>query len=165
MSHKIRAQLKKETMKVISKDDINKYIGVDIEPTDWFVVNQDQINQFADCTLDHQFIHTDPVKAQGTIFGSTIAHGLLSLSMLPYFAESFGYLLEGASIGVNYGFDKVRFIHPVKVNSRIRAHAKLVSVEEKNPGQYTFKTEVVVEIEGEKKPALMAVWLAMQIVP
>ncbi|MGR6838595.1 MaoC family dehydratase [Aliivibrio wodanis] len=151
-------------MKIISKDAINQYIGVDIEPTDWFVVKQEQINQFADCTLDHQFIHTDPVKAQNTMFGSTIAHGLLSLSMLPYFAESFGYLLEGAKIGINYGFDKVRFVHPVKVNSRIRVHAKLLEVEEKNPGQYIFKTEIIVEIEGEKKPALMAVWLAMQIV-
>lgn len=91
-------------MKVISTNDIDKYIGVDIEPTD--------------CTLDHQFIHTDPAKARATMFKSTIAHGLLSLSMLPYFAESFGYHLEGARLGINYGFDKVRFIHPVKVNSR-----------------------------------------------
>lgn len=110
-------------MKVISTNDIDKYIGVDIEPTDWFVVNQDQINQFADCTLDHQFIHTDPAKARATMFKSTIAHGLLSLSMLP-------------------------------VNSRIRAHAKLIAVDERKPGQYVFSTEVVVEIEGETKPAL-----------
>jgi len=152
-------------MKVISTNDIDKYIGVDIEPTDWFVVNQDQINQFADCTLDHQFIHTDPAKARATMFKSTIAHGLLSLSMLPYFAESFGYHLKGTRLGLNYGFDKVRFIHPVKVNSRIRAHAKLIAVDERKPGQYVFSTEVVVEIEGETKPALTAVWLAMQIVP
>jgi len=152
-------------MKVISKNDINKCIGVDINPTDWFVVTQDLINQFADCTLDHQFIHTDPLKAQGTMFGSTIAHGLLSLSIVPHFAKSFGYRLEGASFGLNYGFDKVRFIHPVKVNSRIRARAKLITVDEKNPGKYIFKTEVVIEIEGEKKPALIAEWLAMQIVP
>ncbi|WCP70215.1 MaoC family dehydratase (plasmid) [Vibrio tubiashii] len=152
-------------MNVISKDDIAHYIGVETEPTEWFVVSQAQINQFADCTLDHQFIHTDPIKAQDTMFGSTIAHGLLSLSMLPHFAERFGYQLEGASMGINYGFDKVRFIHPVTVNSRIRARAKLLTVDEKRPGHYTFKSEVVVEIEGEKKPALVAVWLAVQIVP
>lgn len=73
--------------------------------------------------------------------------------------------MEGARLGLNYGFDKVRFIHPVKVNSRIRAHAKLIAVDERKPGQYVFGTEVVIEIEGETKPALTAVWLAMQIVP
>ncbi len=151
-------------MKIVQKEDVEKYIGVAIEPTDWFVVKQEQIDQFANCTLDHQFIHVDEGRAKKTTFGSTIAHGLLSLSMLPYFAESFCYSIDGAHMGLNYGFDKVRFISPVKVNSRIRAHAKLIDAEEKNPGQYTFTMEVTVEIEGEEKPALVAVWIVMQMV-
>jgi len=151
-------------MKVIRKEDLNNCIGIEMSPTDWFTVTQEQINQFADCTLDHQFIHVDEEKAKNTPFGSTIAHGLLSLSMLPHFAQSFAYMIEGTFMGVNYGFDKVRFIHPVKVGSRIRAQAKLTHAEEKAPGRYMFKMDVTIEIEGKKKPALKAVWIAMQMV-
>lgn len=150
-------------MNIIRRDEIQNHIGKAIPATDWFTVTQEQITQFADCTLDHQFIHVDEERARETPFGSTIAHGLLSLSMLPYFAASFAYMIEGMTMGINYGFDKVRFLNPVKVNSRIRAHAKLIEFEEKRPGQFIFKTDVSIEIEGEEKPALKAVWIAMQL--
>jgi acyl dehydratase len=151
-------------MNIVTKEQIQKQIGVALEPTPWHSVTQDQINQFADSTLDHQFIHTDPEKAAQTPFGSTIAHGFLTLSMLSHFAESFSYVIEGTYMGINYGFDSVRFIAPVKVDSRIRAHAKLVGVVEKNPGQFMIKTDVTIEIEGQEKPALKAVWIGMQMV-
>ncbi len=151
-------------MKTIKRDEVAQYAGYESEPTEWFEVKQDQINQFADCTLDHQFIHIDPAKAKETPFGTTIAHGFLSLSMLSHFSEQFGLVIEGTYMGVNYGFDSVRFISPVKVNSRIRAHAKTIEIIEKNPGQFMSKTEVTVEIEGEEKPALKAVWIGMQMV-
>lgn len=151
-------------MKMIKREEIQQYAGHEAEPTDWFEVKQEQINQFADCTHDHQFIHIDPAKAAETPFGTTIAHGFLTLSMLSHFSEQFGLVIDGTYMGVNYGFDSVRFISPVKVNSRIRAHAKTIEITEKNPGQFMSKTEITVEIEGEDKPALKAVWIGMQMV-
>jgi acyl dehydratase len=127
-------------------------------------VEQDQVNQFADCTKDHQFIHIDPVKAAETPFGGTIAHGFLTLSMLSHFSEQFTIIIDGVYMGVNYGFDKVRFISPVRVGKRIRAQATVTDIVEKNPGQYQMKTLVTVEIEGEDKPALIAEWIGMQMV-
>ncbi|WP_439134950.1 MaoC family dehydratase [Pseudomaricurvus sp.] len=149
---------------LIKKDEIEQYIGRESEPTEWFTVTQDQINQFADCTHDQQFIHVDPERAKETPFGTTIAHGFLSLSMLSHFSEEFGMAIEGVYMGINYGFDSVRFLSPVKVNSRIRARAKNLEIVEKNPGQFVTKTEVTVEIEGVDKPALKAVWIGMQMV-
>ena len=148
----------------IKKDEIDKYIGFEPEPTAWFKVTQEQIDEFAECTHDQQYIHVDPEKAKDTPFGTTIAHGFLSLSMLSHFAAEFSVIIDGYYMGVNYGFDKVRFVAPVKVNSRIRADAKIVAITEKKPGQYMVKTEVTVEIEGEEKPALIAEWLGMQMV-
>ncbi len=151
-------------VKIIKKEDIDSCKGYEAEPTPWHTVTQDQINQFADCTLDHQFIHVDPEKAKETDFGSTIAHGFLTLSLLSHFAESFFVVIEGYYMGVNAGFDKVRFITPVKVNSRIRARTKVIDFEEKKPGQYRLVTEVTIEIEGEEKPALVAEWITRQMV-
>jgi acyl dehydratase len=151
-------------VKVIKKEEIAANIGYIAEPTEWFTVEQEQINQFADCTLDHQFIHIDPVKAAETPFGSTIAHGFLTLSMLSHFAESFSLVIDGMYMVVNYGFDKVRFIAPVKVGKRIRAQATVAELVEKKPGQFQVKTIVTVEIEGEDKPALIAEWISMQMV-
>jgi acyl dehydratase len=150
--------------KTIKKEEIETYIGYEAEPTPWHTVDQSQIDQFAECTLDRQFIHVDPEKAKDTPFGSTIAHGFLTLSMLSHFAESYSLVIEGIFMGVNSGFDKVRFLAPVKVGSRIRGHAKFLSFEEKNPGQFRIKTEVTVEIEGEDKPALVAEWISIQMV-
>jgi acyl dehydratase len=148
----------------IKKEEVPAYIGYEAKPTVWHTVTQEQINQFADCTLDHQFIHVDPEKAKTSPFGSTIAHGFLTMSMLSYFAENFSVNIEGLGMAINSGFDKVRFIAPVKVDSRIRAHAKLLEMEEKNPGQYRVKTEVTLEIEGQDKPALIAEWISIQFV-
>lgn len=151
-------------MKNIAKHDVAELIGFVAEPTEWHTVTQDQIDQFADCTLDHQYIHVDPEKAKESMFGSTIAHGFLSLSMLSHFAADYSVLIDGFYMGINYGFDKVRFISPVKVNSRIRAHAKVLTIEEKAVGTYQLKTEVTVEIEGEKRPALICEWLSRQMI-
>lgn len=150
--------------KSINRNEITEAIGLQAEPTQWHQVTQQQINQFADCTLDHQFIHIDPEAAKKTPFGGTIAHGFLSLSMLSHFAESFSTVIDGFYMGINSGFDKVRFIHPVAVNSKIRAHAKLLDIEETKPGQFRTKTEVTIEIEGVEKPALVAEWIGIQMV-
>jgi len=149
---------------LIKRNDIEKHIGFQAEPTPWHEVTQQQINQFSDCTLDHQFIHVDEEKAKQTPFGATIAHGFLSLSMLSHFAEDFSALIDGFYMGLNAGFDKIRFLQPVKVNSRIRAHAKILSIEEKKPGQFRFCTEVTVEIEDCETPALVAQWISVQMV-
>ena len=149
---------------VINKTDIAKFIDYQAEPSKWHEISQEQINLFADCTLDHQFIHVDEKKAKATPFGSTIAHGFLSLSMLSHFAEDFSVIIDGFYMGLNAGFDKVRFLQPVKVNSRIRAHAKTLSIEEKKPGQFRLSTEVTIEIEGCDTPALVAEWISVQMV-
>lgn len=151
-------------MSKVTRAEVLNFIGYQAPATAWHVVSQEQINQFADATLDHQFIHIDPVAAAKTPFGGTIAHGFLTLSLLSHFAEGFGLDVEGAYMGVNYGFDSVRFLAPVAVNSRVRAHSKVVDIVEKNPGQYMFKTEVSIEIEGSEKPALIATWLTMLMV-
>lgn len=149
---------------IISPTDYVSAIGSETQATDWFQIDQARINAFADCTLDHQFIHVDPEAAAKSPFGSTIAHGFLSLSLLSYFAEQLEVVMEGVKMGVNYGLDKVRFISPVKVDQRVRARAKLLDVLEKKPGQFQLKLEVTVEIEGQDKPALIAEWLVMQFV-
>ncbi len=149
---------------IINKADIAQYIDHQAEPSKWHQVTQEQINQFADCTLDHQFIHIDPVKAKETPFGTTIAHGFLTLSMLSHFAEDYSLIIDGFYMGINSGFDKVRFLQPVTVNSRIRAHAKTLEIEEKKPGQFRLKTEVSIEIEGVDTPALVAEWISIQMV-
>jgi len=138
-------------------------IGADLGTAEWLMIDQQRINAFADCTIDHQFIHIDPEKAAKTPFGGTIAHGFLSLSLLSYFAASVGCRLEDTIMGINYGFDKVRFLAPVKVSSRVRARARLLDVQEKKPGQFLIKQEVTIEIEGESTPALIAEWLTMAI--
>ncbi|HAB54983.1 MAG TPA: nodulation protein NodN [Cellvibrionales bacterium] len=146
----------------IKAAEVADYIGFEAEATDWHTVTQEQINQFADCTLDHQFIHTDPVKAKETQFGSTIAHGFLSVSLLSHFAEQYSVVIDGCYMGINYGFDSLRFVSPVKVDSRIRARAKYLEIEEKKTGQYQFKVAVTIEIEGSERPALVCEWLSLQ---
>ncbi|MEJ2172615.1 MAG: MaoC family dehydratase [Woeseiaceae bacterium] len=148
----------------VSRADIDKYIGYEAEPTEWHTITQEQINQFADCTLDHQYIHVDPERAKQTPFGTTIAHGFLSLSLLSYFATQYSIVIEGITMAINSGFDKVRFLAPVKVGSRIRAVAKVAAVAETKPGQFRIRTDVTVEIEGEDTPALVAEWIGVQIV-
>jgi acyl dehydratase len=152
------------TKTIINKDEIANYIDFEAKPTPWHNITQTQINQFADCTIDHQFIHVDEEKAKATPFGSTIAHGFLSLSMLSHFSDSFSVIIDGCYMGLNAGFDKVRFLQPVKVNSRVRAHAKTLHIEEKKPGQFRLCTQVTIEIEGCDTPALIAEWITVQMV-
>jgi len=151
-------------MKVVKASEISSHVGAVTGVSDWILVDQERINVFADVTEDHQFIHIDPEAAKATPFGTTIAHGFLTLSMLSRFAAGCVLVTEGVKMGVNYGFDKVRFMSPVKSGKRIRGHFTLMSAENKIPGQWSFKYAVKVEIEGEEKPALIAEWLTMQFV-
>jgi acyl dehydratase len=122
------------------------------------VVDQDRIDRFAETTEDRQFIHIDPVSAAASPFGGTIAHGFLTLSLLtPMMQEGCPKL--AVAMSVNYGFDKVRFLSPVKAGKRVRGSFKLVAMDEKRPGQWQQKVEVTVEIESEDKPALLADWI------
>jgi acyl dehydratase len=150
-------------MKTIEPIDIEKFTDFVCQPTDWFTVTQRKINDFAECTLDRQFIHVNEEAAKKSSFGSTIAHGFLSLSMLSFFAEDFMPKIIGMKMGVNAGFDKVRFVTPVKVNSRIRAQAKIIKITEKNPKMFLNQMEITIEIEHEEKPALVAIWNVMQM--
>jgi acyl dehydratase len=139
-------------------------IGKDEGTGEWFEVTQDQINQFADVTHDHQFIHVDPEAAKATPFGTTIAHGFLTLSMLTKLSAGASSAapdparMQGVLMGINYGFNKVRFVNPVKVHSRIRARAVTSNVELKG-SSIDITRNFTVEIEGEDKPALVAEWV------
>ncbi|WP_417482126.1 MaoC family dehydratase [Maricaulis sp.] len=145
--------------------DLAKHIGQEIGLSDWIELDQSRIDQFADVTEDHQFIHLDPERAaKETPFGGTIAHGFLSLSMLSRMAMDIAFTLEGMAMGINYGFDKVRFLVPVSSGKKIRGRFVLEDAVEKNPGQWMLRFGVTVEIEGEDKPALIAQWLTMQVV-
>lgn len=144
--------------------EIKELVGKETGVSDWVELDQERINVFADVTEDHQFIHVDPEAARATPFGGTIAHGFLTLSMLSKLAMGSVIGLEGVKMGVNYGFEKVRFVNPVKAGKKIRGRYTLMSADEKIPGQWTFKYGVKVEIEGEEKPALVAEWITMQFV-
>lgn len=132
--------------------------------SDWFTVDQPRVNAFADVTEDHQFIHVDPERAKAeTPFGGPIAHGFLTLSMLSKFgAEALPAFPEKA-IGINYGFDKVRFLSPVPVGAKVRGKFTLADVSERKPGQYQLTQDVEVEIEGQDTPALAAKWLSLVV--
>lgn len=151
-------------MPVIKQEEITDYVGKEIGVSDWIEITQERINQFADVTEDHQFIHVDPEMAAKTPFGATIAHGFLTVSLLSKMASGSVIVLDGVKMGVNYGFDKLRMSSPVKCGKRVRGHFTLMKAESKVPGQWSFKYAVRVEIEGEEKPALVAEWLTMQFV-
>ena len=138
-----------------SVQDLQDLVGVELGPTEWHVVDQSRIDGFADLTGDHQWIHVDPARAADSPFGSTIAHGLYSLSRTPAFLEEL-MAFDGFAHSLNYGYDKVRFIHPLPVDSRIRLRASLTSVEETSPGQVNVVTKLTVEADGIDKPILIA---------
>ena len=138
--------------------------GTDLPPSAWLEISQERVNQFADATNDHQFIHVDVEKASATPFGGTIAHGYLTLSLLSDLLGECWPKPEGLLMGLNYGSDKVRYLNPVKVGQRIRAVGKIAELAEKRPGQWLIKTDVTVEIENESTPALIAEILSMFIV-
>ncbi|NNC71468.1 MAG: MaoC family dehydratase [Sphingomonadaceae bacterium] len=147
-------------MGTVTKDELMAMVGQHVGTSEWITVNQEMINKFADATGDHQFIHVNEEAAKMTPFGTTIAHGFLTLSLMPVLSAKADLPhLEGIKMGVNYGGNKVRFLTPVKSGSRIRGHFKLTEMAEKRPGQFQQTQELSVEIEGEEKPALVAEWI------
>ena len=138
--------------------ELKDHVGKELGKSEWLTIDQERINQFAECTGDHQFIHVDPEKAKQTPFGTTIAHGFLSLSLVPMLMlmEKIMIMPQGLKMAVNYGLDSVRFIQPVKVDSKVRLVVTLTDATEKNPGQWLLKARAVLEIEGQEKPAYIA---------
>ncbi|MGJ7551271.1 MaoC family dehydratase [Pseudomonas alloputida] len=143
-------------MPYVPVNELSQYVGKELGRSDWLKIDQQRINLFAEATGDFQFIHVDPEKAAKTPFGTTIAHGFLTLSLIPKLMEDILVLPEGLKMVVNYGLDSVRFIQPVKVDSRVRLKVDLGEVTEKKPGQWLLKATVTLEIEGEEKPAYIA---------
>ena len=151
-------------MPLATLDEIRKRIGEEVGVSSWILVDQARIDAFADATEDHQFIHVDPAAAAAAGLSGTIAHGFLSLSLLSRMAADATLLPEGLKMALNYGFDRIRFLAPVRSGKRVRGRFVLDSVEEKAPGQWLMRHNVTVEIEGEDKPALTAVWLGLMFV-
>jgi acyl dehydratase len=148
-------------MPIASIEEIKSRIGSEIGVSDWILIDQARIDAFAAVTEDPQFIHIDPEASAKTPFGGTIAHGFLTLSLLSRMAADAMLRPESVKMGVNYGFEKVRFIAPVRSGKSVRGRFTLVSFEEKRPGQWQFVHNVSVEIEGEDKPALIAEWIGL----
>ena len=151
-------------MPIASFDDIRSRIGEEVGVSSWIEIDQQRIDTFADATEDHQFIHIDAQAAAAAGLGGTIAHGFLSLSLLSRMAADASLMPDGLKMALNYGLDRVRFLAPVRSGKRIRGRFTLDSIEEKAPGQWLLRHTVTVEIEGEEKPALSAVWLGLMLV-
>ncbi len=146
----------------VTMDDYKALVGSELGVSDWVLVDQAMIDAFADVTGDHQFIHVDPERAKMTPFGTTIAHGYLTLSLCSQFAGMALPRVEGVKMGVNYGHNKVRFMAPVKSGSRVRGRFVLADLTQRPDGGWQSTTNVTVEIEGSDKPALIAEWLTLQ---
>ncbi|MCS3760253.1 MaoC family dehydratase [Bradyrhizobium centrosematis] len=137
-------------------------VGKEIGVSSWHMIDQPRIDTYADVTEDHQFIHVDPERAKKeTAFGTTIAHGFLTMSMLSVMSYEVMPAIAGTTMGVNYGFDKLRFISPVRSGKRIRGRFVLAEAKLRKPNELQSRTNVTVEIEGEDKPALVADWLGL----
>jgi acyl dehydratase len=145
----------------ITAGELPSRVGQELEPSSWLEISQERVDRFADATDDRQFIHVDPERAARTPFGGTIAHGFLTLSLLPRLTAEKAPAIEGMVMGLNYGADKLRFVQPVRVGSRIRARQQYLEATEKRPGQWLLRMLVTVEIEHEAKPALVAETLAL----
>ncbi|MFN2540514.1 MAG: MaoC family dehydratase [Mycobacteriales bacterium] len=142
--------------------DLPSYVGREIGPGEWHEITQERVNQFAEATGDDQWIHVDVAKAKDGPFGGTIAHGYLTLSLIPMLSWEL-WTYTGAAMGVNYGSDKVRFLTPVRVGSRVRLRATVLSVDPRPDGSLLVKNQVTVEVEGSEKPALIAETLALAV--
>ncbi|WP_263146646.1 MaoC family dehydratase [Pseudomonas sp. RIT-PI-AD] len=140
---------------------LQDYVGKELGHSEWLTLEQSRVDRFAECTGDHQFIHVDAEKARQTPFGGTIAHGFLSLSLIPALSKGLLPVPEGLKMAVNYGLDSVRFIQPVAVGSRVRLGLELLEVFEKKPGQWLLKARATLEIEGQEKPAYVAETLSL----
>ena len=141
-------------------DNLDQFIGQELGVSDWFTIDQQRINDFADATGDHQWIHIDAERAAASPMGSTIAHGYLTMSLLPMLMGEIGTIPSGVTHVLNYGADKLRFTNFVKVNARVRNRAKLISVQPKRGG-VLLKIENTMEIEGESRPAMVAETLSL----
>jgi acyl dehydratase len=148
-------------MPFVPAAELKDYVGKELGCSEWLTIDQERINLFAEATGDFQFIHVDPAKAAQTPFGSTIAHGFLSLSLIPKLMEDILVMPEGLKMVVNYGLDSVRFIQPVKVDSKVRLKVELSEVTEKKPGQLLLKAIATLDIEGMDKPAYVAESLSL----
>lgn len=140
----------------IDKNKLVELVGAELGESDWVLIDQQRINRFAEDTLDNQYIHVDPERANKTPLGTTIAHGMLVLSLVPHFIEQCGINIDGSQMVMNYGFNSVRFLCPVPVDSQIRGNLMLTAAHEKNPRQYLVQYGISVEIKGVEKPALFA---------
>lgn len=147
----------------IQLEEFANVTGVASEPSAWFAIDQDRVNRFADATNDHQYIHVDAERAATSPFGGTIAHGFLTLSLVVDLIAEHMLVPAGTETTINYGSDKLRFLAPVRVGQRIRARQEITEVSEKRPGQWLVNRNVVVEIEGSDKPALIAEFLLLHI--
>jgi len=148
-------------IEVLPLEDIKAKIGQEIGKSEWIQIDQDRINQFAECTGDHQWIHVDEEKAAAGPFGKTIGHGFLTVSMIPKLSEDTMLVPEGTMMAINYGLDKVRLLNPVTVDSKIRAIMVLGNVTEKSGGRILISVTNTIEIEGQEKPACVAEALTM----
>lgn len=149
-------------MSGITFDDLKGQVGQELGVSDWLTIDQDRINQFAECTEDRQWIHVDADRAaKYSPFKTTIAHGYLTLSLIAGLSLQVIKMPANLMAAFNYGLDKVRFLTPVKVGAKVRLRVTLVSLDEKAPGQFLMKASNTIEIEGEEKPALIAETLAM----
>ena len=149
-------------MKTLSLKGFEDNIGKKIGTSRWFTIDQSRIDAFADVTEDHQFIHIDPEKAAETPFGHTVAHGFLTLSMLSAMSYDAIPRIEGLKMGVNYGFNKIRFVTPVAAGAKVRAHFILRSSTVEKPGELTNIVDLSIEIEGSNRPAIVAEWVSRQ---
>jgi len=145
----------------IPLDAYQAMVGKEIGVSSWHLIDQPRIDTYADVTEDHQFIHLDPEKAKATAFGTTIAHGFLTMSMMSVMSYEVMPVIAGTTMGVNYGFDKLRFISPVRSGKRVRGRFVLAEARLRKPNELQSRTNVTMEIEGEDKPALVADWLGL----
>lgn len=146
----------------MTPQDYAAKIGETIGTSEWLLVDQEMIDKFADATGDHQFIHVNPQMAAMTPFGGTIAHGFLTLSLIPVLTEKSDIQKpEGLKMALNYGGNRVRFLQPVRSGKQVRAHFKLIGMAEKRPGQWEQTVEITLEIEGETKPGYVAEWISL----
>jgi acyl dehydratase len=146
----------------VSLEAYQNMVGQEVGVSSWHLVDQERINLYADVIEDHQFIHIDPERARReTSFGATVAHGFLTMSLLSIMSYEVMPVIQGTTMGVNYGFDKLRFVSPVRSGSRVRGRFKLTEAKLRKPNELQSRTNVTVEIEGEERPALVADWLGL----
>ncbi len=152
-----------ESKPAFTLEELGQRVGGEIGLSRWFLIDQKRIDAFADVIEDWQYIHVDPQAAQATPFGSTVAHGFLTLSMLSAIAYDALPRVAGLAMGVNYGFEKVRFVAPVRAGRHIRGRFQLMALTPRGPKEYQSRKSVTVEIEGEDRPALIADWLSLYV--